>query len=371
MGAARDPQPHIALAIGQLTFGGAETQLCELVEGLRPECRVTVYCLSGRTEPLGERVKASGAELVAFPSGGGFDLRRVRALRQQIVADRPDVVHAFLYIADAYVWAATLAMAGRPPLVASARNCKVEKDLVRRVLVGKALRSADTLVCNSEQMAAFAAANYGVDARRTRVVYNGVDVQRFRVGESSRDGALRIGTVGRIEEQKNLGLFLEVARKFLIKKPNTVFEIVGDGSLRAHFEAQVAALSLGANVRFLGVTSAVPEFLSSLDQFWLTSDWEGTPNVVLEAMASGVAVVATAVGGTPELIDDGSTGSLVAAGDAEAFLDAALAYATNPGLRAKVGAAARSAVMESFSIHAMVETTKQVYRSIGVSGLPV
>jgi glycosyltransferase involved in cell wall biosynthesis len=356
-------QLHVALAIGQLSYGGAETQLCELVEGLQGQARVTVYCLSGRSLPLGARVEAAGARLVVFPAGGGFDVRRVLALRRQLAADRPSLVHAFLYIADAYVWAATLGLRNLP-FVASARNCKLDKNPVRRFLFARAITGADALICNSAEMAAFAAKHYGASPGRTRVVYNGVDADRFVVSERQQQGPLRIGTVGRIESQKNLDLFLSAAHKVLQVQANAIFEVVGDGSLREHFTQKAKAAGLADRVRFLGTTAEIPEFLASLDQFWLTSNWEGTPNVVLEAMATGVPVVATRVGGTSELIDDGRTGRLVGAGDAESFASAALELAADREAAYRLGMAARSEVEQRFSVPAMIRATRAVYEEV-------
>jgi glycosyltransferase involved in cell wall biosynthesis len=117
-----------------------------------------------------------------------------------------------------------------------------------------------------------------------------------------------------------------------------------------------------------GTTADVPGFLADLDQFWLTSDWEGTPNVVLEAMAAGVPVVATRVGGTPEVVDDGETGVLVEAGDPEAVAAAALRLAADAVLAGRLGEKAREAAERRFSIAAMVRATVAVYSESGAGG---
>jgi glycosyltransferase involved in cell wall biosynthesis len=108
----------------------------------------------------------------------------------------------------------------------------------------------------------------------------------------------------------------------------------------------------------------VPEFLARLDQFWLTSDWEGTPNVVLEAMAAGLPVIATAVGGTPEIIDSDRTGILVAAGDVASLVAAAGRLVHDRRAAEEMGERARVAVKERFSIAAMVHGTECVYEAV-------
>lgn len=357
--AVRERQ-RVALAIGQLTYGGAETQLCELAEGLLARFDVSVYCLSAKSAPLQARLEAAGVSVEVLPARGSFGMGRVRALRHCLHRDRPAVLHAFLFIASAYSYLATRGTHGTR-LVTSARNCKLEPSRVRRALIGRAFRASDAIICNSSEMAAFAGHHYRAPDARLRVVYNGVDSDRFVSRASRPQGPLRIGTVGRIERQKNLDLFLDCASKLLKTKPETQFEIVGSGSLREAYQAKLERLQLDESVRFVGPSDDVPGFLRTLDQFWLTSDWEGTPNVVLEAMAAGVAVVATRVGGTAEIIRDGVDGLLVEAGDRDGFFDAVMSLVENPSRADEIGQAATLQVAEKFSVPAMVATTVAVY----------
>ena len=142
------------------------------------------------------------------------------------------------------------------------------------------------------------------------------------------------------------------------------FEIVGEGSLRPQLEALSKARGLADAVTFRGTTADVPGFLGSLGQFWLTSDWEGTPNVVLEAMAAGLPVVATRVGGTPEVVDNGRTGLLVAAGAAGDCAKAACSLWKQPESAVAISRAARAAAEQRFSLKAMIESTIAVYNRV-------
>ncbi|MFN2427710.1 MAG: glycosyltransferase [Candidatus Binatia bacterium] len=347
--------------IGQLTYGGAESQLFELARALAAFADPFVYCLSASAEPYGSRLREAGVTLRVMPSRGSFDVSRVRALRRALVDDGVEVVHSFLFLASGYAWLASRALAG-VRLVTSARNCKPEANPLRRVLLKAAFRASARVICNSCEMERYAQSYYGAPPDRTCVVLNGVDTERFGLPRRPHDG-LRIGTVGRIEKQKNLGVFLDAAALVLAARPDARFEIVGDGSLRGRFEAEVAERGLVGIVSLPGTRSDVPDFYAGLDQFWLTSDWEGTPNVVLEALAAGLPVVATRVGGTPEVIDDGVTGILVEAGDAAGIASASLELAADPARAAKMGRLARSAAVERFSIPAMVAATVAVYEA--------
>lgn len=355
----REGRRRVGLVIGQLTYGGAEGQLFELARGLSAFADPVVYCLSAAIEPYGTRLADAGIPLRVLPSRGSFDVSRVRALRRALLEDDIDVVHAFLFLASGYAYLATRGLR-RVALVTSARNCKPEPNRVRRAVLKAAFRASARIVCNSREMARYAAEYYGAPPERTRVVWNGVDTTRFAGRRTTHDG-LRIGTVGRVEKQKNLHVFLDAAAIVLAKQPGARFEIVGDGSLRPAFVAEVHARGMAQSVTLPGTRSDVPVFFSGLDQFWLTSDWEGTPNVVLEAMAAGLPVIATRVGGTPEVLDDGVTGILVAAGDAAAVATASLTLAADPPAAQAMGRRAADAAQTRFSIDAMVQATARVY----------
>jgi glycosyltransferase involved in cell wall biosynthesis len=353
---------RVGLVIGQLTYGGAESQLFELARALASKAAApVVYCLSSSSEPYGSRLREAGVELRVLPSRGSFDFSRVLALRRALHEDGVSVVHAFLFLASGYAYLATRTRRG-VRLVTSARNCKPEPNPLRRAMLRAAFRASARVICNSREMERYARSYYGAPEGRTAVVLNGVDTARFDVPRRAHEG-LRIGTVGRIEKQKNLGVFLDAAALVLAERPDARFEILGEGSLKAHFEAEVAKRGLGAVVSLPGTRSDVPQFYAGLDQFWLTSDYEGTPNVVLEALASGLPVVATRVGGTPEVIDEGATGLLVDAGDAVGVASAALSLARDPARSSEMGRAAAASARDRFSIAAMVRATEAVYEA--------
>jgi len=355
---------RVGLAIGQLTYGGAEGQLYELARGLAAQCDVRVYCLSAQTEPYASRLAEAGIPVEVLVARRNLDPSRVLDLRRRLRRDRIDVVHAFLFNASAYAYLATRAASGIR-LVTSARNCKLEASLLRRRILRAAFRASDAVICNSEEMARFAEEHYGAPASRTVVVYNGVDLTRF-VSSGEASGPLTIGTIGRLERQKNLDAFLEAAAKVAAARPDARFEIVGQGTQRARLEARAADLGLGRAVVFRGAVADIPAFLARIDQLWLTSDWEGTPNVVLEAMAAGVPVVATRVGGTPEVVTHGVTGLLVEPGDAQAVADAALQVAGDRDLEARLATGARAEAEKRFCLSTMVSETLRIYaRTLG------
>jgi glycosyltransferase involved in cell wall biosynthesis len=347
---------RLALVIGQLTVGGAEKQLGELVRGLdRRRFAPHVYSLA---DAAGAVRGALAALDVPVRTVGGKGAARAWRLKRALEADRIELVHAWLFIANTYAWAARRLGLGAP-LVTSARNCK-SQGWGHHVANVAAFRSSARILVNAEQVRDYVQRHYAAPADRISVVYNGVDTRRFRPDPARPEEPLRVVTIGRLVAQKNPLLFVEAAASVHAAAPGVRFVIVGDGPLRAAVGARARALGVGAAVELPGERADVDEILRGAHLFWLTSSWEGMPNVVLEAMASGVPVVATDVGGTRELIDSGRQGFLVRPDRAEEIVQYALMLIGDRELRARMGESARARAL-CFSLERMVSGTEAVY----------
>ncbi len=373
-GAARAPI-RIGLVIGQLTRGGAERQLYELVRGIdRDRFRCVVYCLSEDTDPFGPMLATAGVTVKTLSRAGGLDLGRVLTLARFARGDRLDILHSFLVHASGYAWPARR-LARVPRLITSARNCQSAGG-VRDWVIGQAFRGSDAIVCNGEAVRAFVARQYGASGPRCRVIYNGVDLARFRARKSAsrprEDGAgPTIITVGRLVAQKDVPLFLQAADLLRRRHPTARFLVVGDGPLRRDLQSEAAALGLGSAVAFLGERADIPDLLGTADVFWLTSAWEGLPNVLLEALASAVPVVTRDVGAAREIVRHGQTGYIVPARDPGAFAAHTGAILASPETGRAMGLAGRRVVEETFSLAAMVRATERLYEEVlGRPGAP-
>ncbi len=345
----------MGLIIGQLTTGGAEGQLRLLCEGFdSARVRATVYCLSPEVEPYGPRLEAAGIPVRVI---GGSRLGRLRRLRRQLRADRIRVAHAWLFIANAYAWAASRAAPWA--LVTSARNCKRSSRLLD-ALNRRAFRASDAIIVNSTEVHQYVQREYGAPADRLALIRNAIDLKRFQPRAVPRAEGPTVVMVGRLVTQKNPLLFVAAAAALVERVPTARFLLVGDGPLRGQVETAIRAAQLSDRCILLGERGDVETVLSDADLFWLTSDWEGLPNAVIEALASGLPVVATDVGGTAELVRAGVEGFVVPPGDRVALVERSAEILLDPALQARMRSAARARA-EAYGIGPMVEATSAVY----------
>jgi sugar transferase (PEP-CTERM/EpsH1 system associated) len=212
-----------------------------------------------------------------------------------------------------------------------------------------------------------------VDPRRIRQLYSGVDVDKFRpaattpppetaAGQgSTASRSLTIGTVGRLDPVKNQAALLSALAALRPNFPGLRITVVGGGPLRSELEMLADRLGVAGQVTFTGARSDTPDLMRAFDVFVLPSLNEGVSNTILEAMASGLPVVATKVGGNPELVADGVTGRLYDP-DVPGALEAALtSYVADSRLRDVHGRAARDRVVQNFSLDAMVSRYAALY----------
>jgi glycosyltransferase involved in cell wall biosynthesis len=350
---------RIGLVVGQLTTGGAEGQLWQLARSLdRTRFAPVVYCLSAQAAPVGGWLREAGIALRTTDRRGWG---RVRWLADTLAADAIDVVHAWLYVANAVAGAARL-LRRAPALVTSARNCKVQ-GRISRLANFVAFRASVAIVANSQDVAGYIVRHYLAPRARIRVIYNGIDVERFHPDSTTSDIPGPIVTVGRLVRQKNHELFLRAAAQLVQCVPEIRFVIVGEGPLRPQLEDHARRLNIADRVCFAGERQDVERVLQTASLFWLTSRWEGTPNVVLEAMASGVPVIAADVGGTRELIRSGSDGFVVPGEEVEGFVRHSRDLLADLEVRRRFAVAARGRA-EEFSNSRMVTAMTRLYDEV-------
>jgi glycosyltransferase involved in cell wall biosynthesis len=194
----------------------------------------------------------------------------------------------------------------------------------------------------------------------------------FRRTQGIPDDAVLIGAVGRLVPIKNLGLLLEALKIASAEAPSLHVVFVGDGELRDELASQAAALGLGKSVTFAGWQSDLPSVYSDLDATVITSHNEGTPACLIEAMASGCPVIATRVGGIPDMIKEGDTGQLIPPGDAHALARAIVSLVTEPDQARRMADRARGEALARYDEQRLVTDMERLYgqlaREVGLPG---
>jgi sugar transferase (PEP-CTERM/EpsH1 system associated) len=361
--------PLIVHVIHRLDFGGLENGLVNLVNRLPPErFRHAIVCLAGFNPTIRARIERPDVEVRSLDKQPGKDpaayVRMWRVLRQR----RPAIVHTRNLGTVDMQWVAALAAV--PHRVHGEHGWEVgdPRGLSPRSLrIRRACRPViHRYVPMSQDIARWLERDVGVPAGRIRQLYSGVDVERFRpggpratdaAGAEAGAGARRgptLGTIGRLDPVKNQEALLEAFARLRQRHAGLRLVIVGDGPLRGHLQSRAQSLGVAGDVTFTGSRTDTPELLRSLDVFVLPSVNEGISNTILEAMACGVPVVASSVGGNPELVVDGVCGSLYDPADPQALQQAILPYLGDPALRERQGRAARERVVQNFSLDSMV-----------------
>ncbi len=233
-----------------------------------------------------------------------------------------------------------------------------------RPLMRLASRAVDSFVTVAHSAEALYVNEIRVPPDRLRVVPNGIDTERFSPASPTQRQEVRrqlglkgnplVGAAGRLDKVKDLGLLIRSAAAALPSCPDLGVVLIGDGDEREALEKQAAAAGLGERVQFVGWRNDTERFFKALDVFALSSTTEALPLALLEGMASGLPVVATAVGDVTEIVAEAGCGVTVTVGDEVGFGGELARFLADPGLRAQAGQAARSFVQAHYSIEAMV-----------------
>jgi L-malate glycosyltransferase len=354
--------PHIPVAVFLTSFhpGGTERQMIELIARLdrrRFDVHVACFHREGAWLP---RVEAF-APVTAFPIDGFArprTLARAAGFARWCRARRIAVLHACDLYANTFALPAA-AVAGVPFRIGSRRELNPDKTAVQLSLQRHAYRCAHLVVANSRAAEQHLQAE-GIPPQRIRVVPNGISVDRFPPRTSSRPFTTII-TVANLRREKAHEVLIDAVARVAPRWPAVAALIVGDGPRRRELETLARARGVADRVTFLGHREDVPELLHQADVFVLTSRSEAFPNGVMEAMAAGLPVVASGVGGLPDLIEHGRTGLLVPPDDPGTLAAALESLVRSPQYACDLGAAAREEIVRRYSFDRMVRAFEHLY----------
>jgi glycosyltransferase involved in cell wall biosynthesis len=372
-----DTRPLVVHLIDELPPDGAERLVVDILRYPNPRFRYAVGCLI-RGGVLQDELQAMGIPVIVFGRCGRLDVGLIVRLVRWMRAEGVQVVHTHLFTADTYGRIAAW-IAGVPGIFCTVHNIvNPWKGVVRRAIDWVLARVSTRVIGCSDEVAEVLKTRDHLPADRIVAIRNGIDLRRFQSisGDGVRDefgipsGRLLLAVIGRLHPQKAHHELLQV---FAGLEPETrakfVCLIVGDGELRQSLEEESARLGLSGQVIFTGLRRDVPRLLSALDLFVMSSRWEGLPIALLEAMACGVTPLSTAVGGVPDVIENGVNGMLVEAGDGSAMAAKLRLLIDDDDLRLRLGRKAQEDVLRRYDVLRTAEAYDALYRdALGLPG---
>jgi glycosyltransferase involved in cell wall biosynthesis len=351
--------------------GGGESLARYVAQGLDPQRFESVFCVT-RWQPLDgddperDQLRDAGVGFIGLERTKRFDLGEWRRLLGEVREREFDVIHSHKYGSN--VWGALIARRAKVPVFVAHEHSwafegKPIRRLVDRRLVGA---EADAYVVVSSEDERRAIEYVGMPAAKVRMIQNGIVPMPSAAPLDLGPGGPTIGTVASLRPVKNLDLLIRATAMLRAEFPDLRVLIAGGVTHAAseegdRLEALVAELGAELNVEFLGVRSDVDRILASLDVAVLTSKREGSPLSVMEYMAAGLPVVATRVGGVPDIVADGKTGILVPGDDVGAFAEALARLLRSPELRREMGEAGRRRQQDEFTIDKTIARVEALY----------
>jgi sugar transferase (PEP-CTERM/EpsH1 system associated) len=330
----------------------------------------SAVCSTRTADPAIIRLLSADVPYYECGARRGNDPRLVLSLWRLFRRFRPDIVHTHAWgtLIEGMIAAK---LAGVPVIVHGEHGTLQTKPYqlrIQRFAWGK----VDRVLSVSSRLAERLARDVRFDPGRIHTIRNGVNLERFgpALREEGRrelglgDDVIAIGTVGRLVEVKDHPTLLRAFAQVASADSRTVLLLAGAGPLAAQLQRQATDLGIDTRVRFLGHRDDIERVLAALDLFVLSSSSEGMSNTILEAMASGVAVVATHVGGADELVVDGETGLLVASSDAHALASALTRVCKDHVLRHGMARAGHRRAHEEFGLQRMIDGYENLYDSL-------
>jgi glycosyltransferase involved in cell wall biosynthesis len=359
--------------VPMLSPGGAERVAVHIVRGLnRQRYEPAVISFTGRLGcDLDALLEEDGVEVRYLGKRPGFDYRVFSRLHRALRDSHPDIIHTHLHVLR-YALPSMLVLkyASRLHTVHNLAEREIEPGL--RWLQRYALSHRVVPVAVAKEVALSVERLYGIP--RCQVISNCIPTDYYTCPRTSRgvwraregfeDNDILFVCVGRFAPQKNHALLLKAFALGPASNSNAHLVLVGAGALQGQLEAQAKNLGLARQAHFLGLRTDIPDVLGAMDVFVLSSDYEGNPLSVMEAMASGLPIVSTAVGGVPDLFESGKEGLFVQPVDALGLGMAMVSLLRNREARQSLGKAAAQRAREKFDVSTMVQAYETLYESL-------
>lgn len=361
---------RVEMILPTLTTAGMEVMASRLTRGLAARGHdVGITCIESGG-PIADALRGEGYRISLVPTPGLSTNLRAPALERCLRQRAPDVVHV-----HSGAWAKGAHAAKRasvPRVIHTEHGLLDHEPWYSALLKWWAARHTNAIASVSEPLHRYLTESVKLDPGKVTTILNGVDTERF--APTPRTGVVRnlaavshdaliVGHVAGLKPVKDQLLLIDAFARVHAAVPQAQLVIAGDGALRPLLEARARDLGVSGVVHLIGEVGDTAPVYCDFDLFVLSSKAEGTSMSILESMASGVAVVATAVGGTPDLLADGRCGVLVPPGDRDALAGALIRLLRDERARHELGVAGRARVVERYSEEAMIDAYEALYRS--------
>lgn len=363
-------RPKILHVTFDMGIGGTEQVIRQLLAHL-PKDRYTneVLCIDGRIGPIGDLVAEMGERLTSFPRQPGFDLNLIRYIRRYIRDESIDIVHCHQYTPFVYGWFGTIGTRAKLVFTEHGRfhpdRYRFKAALINPLM---ALTSGAVVAISRATKAALATYEF-MPSWKVQVIYNGIEPLTACDGDQKevRDelgigsGTFIFGTVSRLDPIKNQELMLRAFAKFHEHHGDSALLLVGDGPEKENLTNLAADLDISDSVHFTGFRPVPRKYIATIDVFLLSSHSEGTSMTLLEAMSLSKPVIATRVGGNPEIVENTKTGILTEPDSVDDFYNAMVRLYQEPDQRASMARAAFEEFKLRFSADQMAASYDQIY----------
>jgi len=355
--------------IDTLAVGGAEKLLLSTLKKLNKEKYDITVCTMMKENDLIEDFRKLGVKVVCLNMYNKRDIRGFFKLYRYFKSHKIEIVHTHLVEANIFGRYAAL-LAGVPIIISTEHsvddwkaNPQSIKSKLRLFFDKIAANHSNGIIAVSDKIKKHIINYEKINPAKITVIKNGIEIEKFdnSFNNSKKGNTIVLGSVGRLCKAKGYEYLLKAFIKVKEKISNTKLLIAGDGPLREQLEKLARNLHISTDVTFMGVLNNIPAFLNEIDIFVLSSVREGLPLSLLEAMAAEKPIIATAVGGIPEVIDNGSDGIIVTATNVDELKDAIISLLQDEDKRRAIGKNARNKVINYFSIESMVNELESFY----------
>lgn len=369
-----DRRPTICQLLHGLPIGGAEVLADRFVRCLSDQFRFVICCLD-QVGAIGEALETDGFTIHHLQRKPGWDLGCARRLARFVREQNVDLIHAHQYTPFFYALSSRLFRSRVPVVFTEHGRWHPDYPRKKRMIFNRLMtRRGDRFLAVGEAVRQALIQNEGLPENRVQVVYNGIHLEPFEnpVGDSravrrelgcTADDVL-ILQVARLDGLKDHPTALRAMAEVIPHVPSAKLLLVGEGPEREQIEALIRELQLGDHVRLLGSRRDVPRLLKSADLFLLTSISEGIPLTIIEAMAAGLPVVSTDVGGVREILGDPPIGKLAPAKASRQLAEALIELANDPAERQSLGNQGRQRAFEVFSEQSMHRQYAEIFTDV-------